>query len=428
MNITMTPDRTTPPPVNRVESITLPSARTTVLGNGMRVVAIHDPSLEITRVALSADGGTADAANPAVPCIAGRIQAEGTPELSGTMIAELIDANGSWMSNVVATHHSTTTFYALPSRLERVLPVMADIIFRPVFPAKELELAIAKSAANARLRESTVRYQSALASNSATFGASHPMARPISPEHIESVTRHELIEFRSRFSSPAQMTLFLTGNIDSALETAIDRHFGSLPSLPTVPIVFKPFSPETPGVRTIHLPHARQSAVTMTIPAVPRSHPDYILLRLTLMALGGYFGSRLSQRIREELGLTYGISAALLGYEEGGVAQIATECNSDSVERLIDETKAEIRRLALQPPSREELSRICQAETASLLEVVETPFSVTEFYQAIHHSGQQESYFYDRLKAARTITADTISRMASTYLDPDRLIISVAAP
>lgn len=422
-------DRTIAPPVSRVESIILPPARKFTLPNGMNVVAVHDPSLEIIRIALICSGGTADVANPSVPWIAGRLQSEGTTRLNGTQIAEIIDSKGSWMTNSVAHHYSSTTFFALPAHVDDILSVMADIIFRPTFPEDELAIAIAKGAANARMRQSTVRYQSALLSNLTTFGADHPMARPLSPEAIESLTRENIQSFRNRFYSPDNMTLFVTGNITPEPESAINRYFGAIPPSPSAEkITIEPFRPEAPGIRTHRMPHARQSAVTMTLPSIPRSHPDYIPLRLTLIALGGYFGSRLSQRIREELGLTYGITAALLGYEEGGVAQISTECNSDAVERLIKETSAEIRRLVTDPPSQEELSRICQAETASLLEIVETPFAVTEFYQVLHTTGLPESYFNDRLEAARTLTPDTISRLAATYLNPDNLIISVATP
>lgn len=422
-------NRTIAPPISRVDNIVFPKARTFSLTNGMKVVALHDPSLEITRVALICAGGTADADNPTLPWTAGRVQQEGTARLTGNEIAELIDARGSWMKNSVGNHHSTTTVFALPAYVDEVLSVMADIIFRPTFPEDELARAIAKGASNARMRQATVRFQSTLYSNFATFGADHPLSRPYSPEAVEAVTREDILSFRSRFSTPENMTLFVTGNITPELEASLERHFGSIPAAASsAKIHIEPFRPEAPGIRTHHMPHARQSAVTMTIPSIPRSHPDYIPLRLTLMGLGGYFGSRLSQRIREELGLTYGISAALLGYEEGGVVQIATECNSDAVDRLIEETSAEIRRLASEPPTGEELSRICQAETASLLDIVETPFTVTDFYQVLHTSGLPVSYFYDRLEATRTLTPEAISRLASTYLNPDNLIISVATP
>ena len=62
------------------------------------------------------------------------------------------------------------------------------------------------------------------------------------------------------------------------------------------------------------------------------------------MALGGYFGSRLMANIREDKGYTYGISASLLGYKEGGIMSIATQCDNQYVSALIEEVKKEKQR------------------------------------------------------------------------------------
>ncbi len=78
----------------------------------------------------------------------------------------------------------------------------------------------------------------------------------------------------------------------------------------------------TAGFRRIDLPDSRQAAVSIAIPAIMRSHPDYELLRLAVTGLGGYFGSRLNTELREERGLTYGVSAALVGSLDGALCRL----------------------------------------------------------------------------------------------------------
>ena len=87
----------------------------------------------------------------------------------------------------------------------------------------------------------------------------------------------------------------------------------------------------------------------MSIPAIPRYHPDYNLLRMTVTALGGYFGSRLMMNIREDKGYTYGIQANLLGYREGGVISIMTETATQYIDAVINEVRHELIRLREQP-------------------------------------------------------------------------------
>lgn len=56
-------------------------------------------------------------------------------------------------------------------------------------------------------------------------------------------------------------------------------------------------------MRIMDQPGAQQSSVKIAIPVIGREHPDYIDLRLAVIALGGYFGSRLMTNIRERKGL-----------------------------------------------------------------------------------------------------------------------------
>ena len=73
---------------------------------------------------------------------------------------------------------------------------------------------------------------------------------------------------------------------------------------------------------------ALQSSVYMIHGSIPRNHHDYIKLRILITALGGYFGSRLMQNIREEKGYTYGISSMLVGRRGDAKIVISSECDS----------------------------------------------------------------------------------------------------
>ena len=150
--------------------------------------------------------------------------------------------------------------------------------------------------------------------------------------------------------------------------------------------------------------------------------------RLTVNSLGGYFGSRLSTNIRERLGLTYGINASLLGYAEGSLIRISTECDNASRDLVVEEIGAEMRRLASDPPGSDEMERICMTEYSSLLDIMETPFTVSDFYQSLHVNGVTADYFYQRLEAARTMTSERIAEIAGKYLRPELMTVAVAGP
>ena len=130
--------------------------------------------------------------------------------------------------------------------------------------------------------------------------------------------------------------------------------------------------------------------------------------------------------IREDKGYTYGISATLLGYLDGSYTQIACECDHRYVEPLIEETLRELSGMTTRTVDDEELMRVRQSVTSSLLSIIDTPFTNLGYYTNMELVGTPKDYFYQLLEASRTIDAETISHMASKYLNPENARIVIA--
>lgn len=424
----MNPDRKTPPAVSAITSITLPKVEEKVLDNGTRLITLHDPSLQINYFTAITNGGSAEAQKLAIANLAALLRVEGTESRSGKEITQLLDLYGSRLSFTVYSHYSIAKCYTLPAYTSATLELMADMLYHPSFPVKELEVAARKMASEVGLKEANVGYQAMRLNARRVFGSGHPLSVAPTIADIESTTRSQILDFSATYTRTDTTTLFFAGNMTPQVEKAIMDNFGSVKvsATPTPSMNIIAMSPTYGPEETITMPDASQSAVIVAVPAIDRKHPDYLKLRLTMMALGGYFGSRLSSNIREKLGLTYGISGALYGYDEGGVVQITTECSNASVGRVITEVGAELQRLVTDPPQGDELRRIILAETAALLSTVETPFSAIDFYQTIHEFGLTTEYFSNRLNEALSLTPETIAEIARKYLAPDKMIVSIA--
>ena len=68
----------------------------------------------------------------------------------------------------------------------------------------------------------------------------------------------------------------------------------------------------------------KQAEIRMGQVGIPRGHEDFLTMRLVNEALGGSFGSRLNQVIRDDQGLTYSIYSYMDGRGEVGTFQINT--------------------------------------------------------------------------------------------------------
>lgn len=424
------PDRSKAPEIHQPTDIRLPKLHDLTLDNGIRVSVLNQPDMEIHRMTVFTEGGLAEAGNPAIALLDSQLLLEGTMATDGQSLANLLDFNGAWTNSRCGNHHRSFAIYNLPSRRSKLLPTIIEILTHPAFPADRLAKWRERLIASTAIEQKTVGYQASLLSNRLTIGSGHPLSQPADPGHIAAVERDDILNFHKKNLHPRHMRIFITGSVSTQLEEEVNRYFGSIP----VPdgeepsAMIQPFDINTGARGFKAVDGALQSAVCATLGGVGRTHPDYAALRLTVNSLGGYFGSRLSTNIRERLGLTYGINASLLGYAEGSLIRISTECDNASRDLVVEEIGAEMRRLASDPPGSDEMERICMTEYSSLLDIMETPFTVSDFYQSLHVNGVTADYFYQRLEAARTMTSERIAEIAGKYLRPELMTVAVAGP
>lgn len=421
-------NRTIAPAVCPPEVARLPQVRHMKLDNGIDLLVYDRNDMELMSICALTRGGEAEASNPAIATLAATMRSEGTAGMTSGRIADAIDSAGSWLMTGSQPHFTTTGIYALNRKALQMMPLLRDIVFNPVFPEKELAVTAGILASKTAVNASTVGFQCNLQSRRLMFGEGHPLARFASPESIHSITRSDIAAFHSTFTTPANTTLLAVGRITPQLEDTINTAFGSVrnPSGQS-PLNIVPF--QFPG-RHIHsdvpVKDATQCAVTISLPGIPRSDSRYLTLRLAVMALGGYFGSRLSQNIREDKGLTYGISGALLGYDEGGVVEITAKCSPLHVDALIEESLSEVSRLAAEPLSDVELECLRQAEIASLTSVTDSPYASIDFYRTIITGNLGSDYFDRRIQAVNSMTSKHIADIAADCLKPHIAVTVVA--
>jgi predicted Zn-dependent peptidase len=85
---------------------------------------------------------------------------------------------------------------------------------------------------------------------------------------------------------------------------------------------------------------ALQSSVRIGRLLFPRTHPDFVGMQVVASLLGGYFGSRLMQNLREQHGYTYGVQAAMINFDSAGylaiATQVAREHRDDALMEILD--------------------------------------------------------------------------------------------
>ncbi|MCM1067610.1 MAG: insulinase family protein [Muribaculaceae bacterium] len=421
-------DRSKAPEVRELDVRPMPPETVETLPSGLRFHRFSGGDQEVCNLTFVFEGGASELGSDILSRVMLMAATEATASYDTATMADLMDFNGVRTGAVCHGHYSSLTFGILNHRLPAVLPLIGSMLTEPVFPQERLSSMLL----SAKAQQATARRDIAVLADEASqrmmMGSNHPLAFVPDDAYIDSITRLDIATLHSRMMCPARMNVFLSGLIDGQSLTTVRDFLPGLPSLGSgVEKAVVPFTSAPAGTRVeVRHNESLQSAIVCSMPAIERTHPDYNDLRLAVIALGGYFGSRLMSNIREEKGLTYGIGASLLGSQEGSLIKISARCDKSYTERVLTEIASELRLLATAPPEGAELDRLRRHVLTSLAQQLDTPTSIMGYYATELYVGTPPRYFEAQQEAARALTPERIAQIASTYLRPEFLRTAIA--
>lgn len=423
-------DRTTPPPVRPFGHLTLPSMERIVLPNGIVLNVYSHAHQDVAQLYVLTPGGVVDADGSPMAAMLTSVMLDGSKAYPDSTLSDLFDYNGAKITPSITDHYTGLSLRTLNSRWSDVLPAFTDMLFAPQLSEHAVDISRRRMAHGADVAMQRVEFKAKKAIRQLAYGPTNPKAVMTTPELVLSTTRDDLVAWHQRLYSDslAGMELFLSGRITPAMVDDVARIFGSLtvdPSRLHKPLIV-PFEPTAPAREFVLSPGALQSAIEVAIPTIPRSHPDYIMLRCAVVALGGYFGSRLMANIREDKGYTYGIQAGLLGSPEGTVMHIHTSADNAYVEGVLTEIRAEIERLYTGDFTPDELDRLRKYLMSDLAQNLDTAFTITSCHILERVSFTGPDYFSRQFDTINSITPQSLADVARRHLPLDKLIIAVA--
>lgn len=417
------------PAVTGFGQLTIPAAESTELPSGATLHVLRQGQLDVCRLTCLIPGGIAEADCPVLPQMLLSMVQEGTLRHPGVGLAETIEFNGSTVQIGVYQHFMLISVNMLCSKASEVIPLLHEMLFSPELGQVPFGSCRERQMQSVELMEKRVEYQAAKQMSALMMGNNHPLARKPRAEEVGRLTLEQLAGWHSlTCGSPRGMHLFLAGNVSAAVVAMVQRLFGdNAGASAPVPFRFVPFSPHSPARVNVPVADALQSAVRISAPAIARNHPDYLDLRLLVMALGGYFGSRLMLNIREDKGYTYGISAALSGRPEGSTIDIVTSTDAANVEPLIGEVFDELRQTVTRPFSDDEVSRLKSFAATQLASMLDTPFDIMDYHITLRAAFIADSdYFSSQYRAINQITSQRLGELAARYLSPELFTTVVA--
>ena len=408
-----------------------PRVERRTLSNGMTLIVAPVHKLPVVSVIAIVDAGAVSdpVGREGLAALTAAMLAEGTASMDGETLALRFERLGASVSANADWDVATAGLTVTRDNLEQALPLFADMIGGPSFPARELErLKAERMAELLQLRTEPRGLADEMASRF-IYAPESRYSRPEagSPASVAAIEGRDVGELYSSRYRAAGATLVIAGDVtvDEATEL-IEAAFGSWGGRAPAPIHVIDAPTATP--RSVHIvakADAPQSELRLGHVGIPRIHPDFFRAVVMNAVLGGLFSSRINLNLRERNAFTYGAHSEFDWRRGAGPFLVSTAVASDKTSAAAREILMEIERIRTDPIDDEELTLATSYLSGVFPIRYETTASIATAIANMVLYGLDESYFDSYRTNIQSVTAADVLEAAQRHLDPARLRLTV---
>lgn len=360
--------------------------------------------------------------------LAGEMLTLGTRRRSAAQIASEVDGLGASLSVHAGWDATVLHLQGLREDLDRLLELLREIVVEPSFPEEEFSQLQQRRVATLVQQKDESQIVAGEHFEEILFRGSpydHPVYGTL--KTVPLISCDEVRDFYCRRSLPPKSFWVLAGDIDP--EDCFRRLEADFSILTPEPPPVSPFNPAAPrGIKTflIDRPDLTQSQIRLGHLGIPPSHPDFCVFEVMNYILGGGgFSSRLMQRIRVELGLTYGIRSGLDLRRQTGPFAVATFTPTETTFRCVAEILSILKSFRDQGASKQERDEAVQFLRGSYPLKFETLSQVAQKILQTEVYGLGIDFLRDFPEKIAAAGGADILRCAREYLDPENLVIVI---
>jgi zinc protease len=326
---------------------------------GIEAWFVQDATVPLVAMEFAISGGAAQ--DPADKSGVGSMVAglidEGAGDLDSKTFHERLDRRAIELSFSATRDYFRGSMRMLKDNRDEAFDLLRMSLTSPHFDSADVERIRTQVLSGLRRDTSS---PSALASRKflqIAFG-DHPYGRPSngSLESVPNITIADLKDYVRRVLAKENLKIAVVGDIDAAsLGRLLDQTFGALPAkanLAPVPDI----EAMRPPVREFIPLDVPQTVVMFGGPGFRRNDPNFMSAFVVNHILGGgALSSRLYREVREKRGLAYSVYDSLLWMDHSALFIGNTGTRADRAGETVDAVNTEVRRMAEDGPTQQEL-------------------------------------------------------------------------
>lgn len=395
------------------------------LANGLRVLYIRDKTLPKVSYQLFVRAGSISdpTGKEGLASLTSSLLEQGTSKRKSLQIADDFAQLGSSFNDGVTQDYAMASTSGLSQFQSELFELFSDVILHPIFSSAEIARKKSQILSALKQKQDNPQgYGDELLQN--LLYEKTPLGHSVlgNISSVQSIKQTDILKQYQNYFRPNNSWLAISGNFDEGLPLQIEAVFGKWKSqeIPKLEIAQLQRATEK-SIKLFSKPGLQQTQIRIGEAGIARSNPDFLKLRIANIVLGGAFASRLNQRVRDDLGLTYSISSQFETHNEVGSFEISTFSRDEKAGEAIRNTILVIEEFVKNGITQREL------DSAKALLIGQFPVAIETVDRLAHNLlnlriyGISDSYLTDFFKNVNSISLKDVNQVIPKYIDPKKL-------
>ena len=409
--------------------VALRPIKTVELENGLKIYFIEDQTLPrvslelLVKVGLPQEPVELDGLN----AFTAELLEQGTQKKSATILADEFGQIGTEMATAPGGDFTFLSADSLAKDKNQLLSLFSDVVLNPAF--KETEIERLKSNVKARIIKKIDNPSGYTDDQFDKFlFGDHPYAKDIAGDlkSLKKISKSQITKHYLNWYRPNNSTLAVVGSLTPDFEEQVISAFKDWKSRPLKMDTMKELS-QVDGlqVKLFSKTGLKQTQIRMGRLGVARKTPEFLALRAANEILGGGMASRLMQKVRDQLGLTYGISSGFEFRKEKGAFSISTFTKNESAGQTVQEAIKVYDQFIEQGITDKELNAAKAQMIAQFPRSMETADRFGYNLLLLDFYGIPTSYLTDFISNVEKISVDQVNSAIRKHLAVDQLKVVI---
>jgi len=315
------------------------------------------------------------------------------------------------------TWHDQTSYHlnVMTDNFDKGFELLSDIYQNSIFPEDEFEKERSVILSETRRYEDDPpMYLSDIAVEYfCENGLAHKVIGP--EKSIQDLKLNQLTEFRKEYYGSNNILISIVGNIEfQEVKKVIEKYFANYKNNH----ISKDINISTYRSGELNLTKSdiQEAQYQLYYPALPYSDKNAVAQGVMSFVLGGNASSLLFERLREELGLCYGIYARPNRFKGFNYIDITSSCAASDLNLMHDEVMKIITNLTINKISSERLEMVKASLLSSLYMNLESSAGLNSYLSLAYLRGEKNNIIENRVNDIKAVTiSDVIDSAVKTF-------------